>query len=69
MRFPPGWVVEPFTLPELQALGEAVFGHPLDEVTFRWRVHAEEGLVEALEVEMRAGLAHPPAQLYAQPKP
>jgi ADP-ribose pyrophosphatase YjhB (NUDIX family) len=64
LRFPPGWVAESFTLPELQGLSEAVLGHSLDKVTFRRRVLADGGPVEALEGEMRAGAAHRPAQLY-----
>lgn len=64
MRFPLGWVPEPFTYSELQALSEAVLGAPLDKVTFRRRMDAA-GMALPLEGQMRAGGAHRPAQLYA----
>ncbi|MBN8504332.1 MAG: NUDIX hydrolase [Burkholderiales bacterium] len=63
LDYPPGWVQEPFTLPELQAFSAAVLGRELDKVTFRRRVEAT-GQVEALQGEMRSGGAHRPAQLY-----
>lgn len=62
LKFPNGWVPEPFTLPELQAFSEAVIGHGLDKVTFRRRIEAM-GLVEAVPGAMRVGGAHRPAQL------
>lgn len=63
MHFPAGWLAEPFTLGELQALSEAVLGAPLDKVTFRRRVDAN-GIAEPLKGQMRAGGAHRPAQLF-----
>jgi 8-oxo-dGTP diphosphatase len=63
LDYPPGWVQEPFTLPELQAFSAAVLGRALDKVTFRRRVEAS-ACVKALEGEMRTGAAHRPAQLY-----
>lgn len=63
LEYPPGWVPEPFTLPELQAFSEAVLDKRLDKVTFRRRIEAL-GQIEALEGEMRAGAAHRPAKLY-----
>ncbi|MCW5668681.1 MAG: NUDIX hydrolase [Hydrogenophaga sp.] len=63
MRFPMGWVPEPFTYGELQALSEAVLGTSLDKVTFRRRMDAA-GMALPLEGQMRAAGAHRPAQLY-----
>lgn len=63
MRFPPGWVPEPFTYGELQALSEAVLGSPLDKVTFRRRMDVA-GMALPLDGQMRSGGAHRPAQLY-----
>jgi len=63
MQFPQGWVAEPFTLGELQALSEAVLGVPLDKVTFRRRIESLSP-VEALQGQLRSGGAHRPAQLY-----
>lgn len=63
MRFPIGWVPEPFTYSELQALSEAVLGTSLDKVTFRRRMDAA-GIALPQEGQMRVGVAHRPAQLY-----
>lgn len=63
MRFPAGWLTEPFALSELQALSEAVLGAPLDKVTFRRRVEAN-GVATPITGHMRSGGAHRPAQLY-----
>lgn len=63
LRFPAGWVPEPFTLPELQSFCEAVLGRSLDKVTFRRRIDAA-GQVQALEGAQRTGGAFRPAQLY-----
>lgn len=69
MRFPMGWVPEPFTYSELQALSEAVLGTTLDKVTFRRRMDAA-GRALLLEGQMRAGGAHRPSQLYRfEPEP
>lgn len=63
LRFAPGWVPEPFTIRELQALSEVVLAAPLDKVTFRRRLDVA-GIALPLEGQMRAGGAHRPAQLY-----
>ena len=63
LDYPPGWVPEPFTLPELQAFSAAVLGRELDKVTFRRRIEATRQ-VEALDGELRVGAAHRPAKLY-----
>jgi 8-oxo-dGTP diphosphatase len=63
MRFPLGWVPEPFTYSELQVLSEGVLGAPLDKVTFRRRMDVA-GMAMPLEGKMRAGGPHRPAQLY-----
>jgi 8-oxo-dGTP diphosphatase len=54
---------EAFTLPQLQAVYEAVLGEPVNKVSFRRKVD-ELGMLEAIEGEMQAGGAHRPAQLY-----
>ncbi|RYD84218.1 MAG: NUDIX domain-containing protein [Verrucomicrobiaceae bacterium] len=64
MRFPAGWVSEPFTYGELQKASEAVLGYALDKVTFRRRMDAA-GIALPLKGKMRAGSAHRPAQLYS----
>ncbi|HMN92221.1 MAG TPA: NUDIX domain-containing protein [Hydrogenophaga sp.] len=63
MRFPPGWVPDPFTYSELRTLSESILGAPLDKVTFRRRMDAS-GIALPLDGQMRAGGAHRPAQLY-----
>lgn len=63
MHFPQGWLIEPFTLSELQARSEAVLAQSLDKVTFRRRVDAG-AVAEPIPGQMRAGGAHRPAQLY-----
>jgi 8-oxo-dGTP diphosphatase len=63
LRYPKGWVTEPFTVPDLQALSEAVLGRTLDKVTFRRRIHAE-GVADAQEGQLRSSGAHRPSQLY-----
>lgn len=63
LRFAPGWVPEPFTIGELQALSEAVLAAPLDKVTFRRRVDVA-GIALPLQGQMRSGGAYRPAQLY-----
>lgn len=68
MRFPPGWVPEPFTYSELRILSEAILGAPLDKVTFRRRLDAS-GMALPLEGQMRGGGAHRPAQLYRLGEP
>jgi len=52
-----------FTLPELQAVYEAVLGEPINKVSFRRKMD-ELGLLEPIEGQMLAGKAHRPAQLY-----
>lgn len=54
---------EHFTLPQLQAVYEAVIGESLNKVSFR-RKMAEMELVEPVEGLMEEGTAHRPAQLY-----
>lgn len=63
LRYPAGWMKEEFTLSELQCLSEAVLGERLDKVTFRRRMEAA-GVAQPLAGQMRAGVAHRPAQLY-----
>ena len=53
---------ERFTLPQLQAVYEALLGEPLNKVSFRRRID-EMDLLEAIEGE-RTGGAHRPAQLW-----
>jgi 8-oxo-dGTP diphosphatase len=52
-----------FTLPQLQAVYEAVLGEPVNKVSFRRKMD-ELGMVEPIEGEFEAGGAHRPAQLY-----
>lgn len=54
---------ERFTLPQLQAVYEAVLGEPVNKVSFRRKID-ELGVVEPIEGEFEAGGAHRPAQLY-----
>lgn len=63
LRFPKGWMLEEFTLSELQAMSEAVLDTKLDKVTFRRRMDVDRVAV-ALEGRMRQGGAFRPAQLY-----
>jgi 8-oxo-dGTP diphosphatase len=54
---------ERFTLPQLQAVYEAILGEPINKVSFRRKVD-ELAMLEAIEGEMAAGGAHRPAQVY-----
>lgn len=54
---------ETFTLPQLQAVYEAVLGEPINKVSFRRKMD-EMGMLEAIEGAMESGGAHRPAQLY-----
>nr|WP_246312636.1 NUDIX domain-containing protein [Aquabacterium terrae] len=54
---------ERFTLPQLQAVYEAVLGEPVNKVSFRRKID-ELGMLEPIEGEFTAGGAHRPAQLY-----
>lgn len=54
---------ERFTLPQLQAVYEAVLGEPVNKVSFRRKVE-ELAMLEPIPGEMQAGGAHRPAQLY-----
>lgn len=54
---------ERFTLPQLQAVYEAVLGEPVNKVSFRRKVD-ELAMLEPIPGEMQAGGAHRPAQLY-----
>ena len=54
---------EPFTLPQLQAVYEAVLGEPLNKVSFRRKVD-ELAMLEAVPGALHSGGAHRPAQLY-----
>lgn len=62
-RFPKGWVQEPFTYGDLQALSESVLGQRLDKVTFRRRLDAL-GIAQAIDGQYRSGGPFRPAQLY-----
>lgn len=62
LRFPPGLLVEPFTLGELQTASEAVLGRALDKSSFRRKIDLA-AVVEPVEGAMRTG-AFRPAQLY-----
>lgn len=53
----------PFTLPQLQAVYEAVLGEPLNKVSFRRKMD-ELGVLEPIEGAREAGRANRPAQLY-----
>lgn len=52
-----------FTLPQLQAVYEAVLGEPLNKVSFRRKVE-ELGMVESVPGGFEEGKANRPAQLY-----
>jgi 8-oxo-dGTP diphosphatase len=54
---------ERFTLPQLQAVYEAVLGEPVNKVSFRRKMD-ELGMLEPIEGELHSGGAHRPAQLY-----
>lgn len=55
---------ERFTLPQLQAVYEAVLGERLNKVSFRRKVLAELDMLEPIEGALSQGGAHRPAQLY-----
>ena len=57
-----------FTLPQLQAVYEAVLGEAVNKVSFRRKID-ELGIVEAIDGEFEAGGAHRPAQLYRLRRP
>lgn len=54
---------ESFTLPQLQAVYEAVLGEPINKVSFRRRMD-ELGMLEPIEGARATGGAHRPAQLW-----
>ena len=54
---------EAFTLPQLQAVYEAVLGEPVNKVSFRRKID-ELGIVEPIEGAQEVGRANRPAQLY-----
>ena len=54
---------ERFTLPQLQAVYEAVLGERVNKVSFRRKMD-ELAMLEPIEGEMELGRAHRPAQLY-----
>lgn len=54
---------EPFTLPQLQLVYEAVLGETLNKVSFRRKME-EWGMLEPVPGELQGGGAHRPAQLY-----
>ena len=62
MRFAPSWFQGPFTVPDLQTFCEVVMDEPLDKVTFRRRLEANQ-VLEVLPGQLRTG-PHRPAQLY-----
>lgn len=53
----------PFTLPQLQAVYEAVLGEPLNKVSFRRKME-EMGVLEPIVGALESGRANRPAQLY-----
>lgn len=54
---------ETFTLPQLQAVYEAVLGEAINKVSFRRKVD-QLGIVEPIEGAQEVGRANRPAQLY-----
>ena len=54
---------ESFTLPQLQAVYEAVLGEPINKVSLRRKVE-EVGMLESIEGALQVGRANRPAQLY-----
>ena len=54
---------EPFTLPQLQAVYEAVLGEPVNKVSFRRKMD-ELDMLEPVVGALQTGGAHRPAQLY-----
>ena len=52
-----------FTLPQLQAVYDAVLGEPINKVSFRRKVD-ELGMLEPIDGEMESGRANRPAQMY-----
>lgn len=54
---------EPFTLPQLQAVYEAVLGEPLNKVSFRRKMDELQVLAPVVGA-LQTGGAHRPAQLY-----
>ncbi|MES2935481.1 MAG: NUDIX domain-containing protein [Pseudomonadota bacterium] len=56
-------VSEPFTLPQLQKVYEAVMDQRINKVSFR-RKMTEMGMLEPADGQMEGGGAHRPAQLY-----
>jgi 8-oxo-dGTP diphosphatase len=54
---------EPFTLPQLQAVYEAVLGEPVNKVSFRRKMD-ELAMLDPVPGGMQTGAAHRPAQLY-----
>ncbi|AVP58729.1 NUDIX hydrolase [Pulveribacter suum] len=54
---------EQFTLPQLQAVYEAVLGEPLNKVSFRRKMD-ELAMLEPVPGALQGGGAHRPAQLY-----
>ncbi|MFT3736837.1 MAG: NUDIX domain-containing protein [Rhodocyclaceae bacterium] len=54
---------EQFTLPQLQAVYEAILGEPINKVSFRRKME-ELDILEPIAGAMESGKAHRPAQLY-----
>ena len=54
---------ESFTLPELQAVYEAILGEPINKVSFRRKMD-EFDMLEPIAGAQQTGKAHRPAQLY-----
>lgn len=52
-----------FTLPQLQAVYEAVLGEPINKVSFRRKIE-QLGMLEAIDGAQEQGRANRPAQLY-----
>lgn len=54
---------ERVTLPQLQAVYEAVLGEPINKVSFRRKIE-ELGMLEPIDGELETGAAHRPAQVH-----
>ena len=54
---------ERFTLPQLQAVYEAVLGESINKVSFRRKIE-QLGMLEPIEGALEEGRANRPAQLY-----
>ncbi len=62
LQFPMGFLIDPFTLTELQTVSEGVLGRHLDKSSFRRRLN-DRGCLQKVTGEMKTGTFRP-AQLY-----